>query len=98
MTNVDDIEVWWKRIGCVRNPGIHTGEESAMGAEIGELRKALAERMNHLELLKKYMRVSVACSNANDFSSIAYDIGSDDSITEEETALLLELMDEVDDE
>lgn len=36
-----DIEQWWHRLGCTRNPGIHTGEESAMCAEIRELRAAL---------------------------------------------------------
>lgn len=42
-------------MGCIGNPGTHTGEESARDAEIKELRQALAERVNHLELLKKYM-------------------------------------------
>lgn len=35
------IDPWWKRIGCMRDPGIQTGEESAMSAEIRELREAL---------------------------------------------------------
>lgn len=55
MSDLEDIEVWWKRLGCIRNPGTHTGEEAARDAEIKDLRQALAERVSHLELLKKYM-------------------------------------------
>lgn len=33
----------WQSMGCVRNPGIHTGEEAAMQNEIDDLRAALAE-------------------------------------------------------
>ena len=39
--NNSEIEVWWKRCGCISNPGVHTGEEVARDAEIRELREAL---------------------------------------------------------
>lgn len=37
------IEFWWQRIGCIRNPGAHSGEESARDAEIRELRAYIEE-------------------------------------------------------
>ena len=77
MSDLEDIEVWWKRLGCIRNPGTHTGEESARDAEIKELRQALAERVNHLELLKKYMR-HVAEEEGIDFTRR---LNSDDNET-----------------
>jgi len=40
-----DIPAWWERLGCVRNPGAHTGEESARDGEIADLRAALADQV-----------------------------------------------------
>lgn len=54
--------------------------------------------LDYKELLKKYMRTSIACSDANSFASIAFDIGTDRDMSDEEKALLITLMTEVDDE
>jgi RNase H-fold protein (predicted Holliday junction resolvase) len=45
-----EIEFWWQRIGCVRNPGAHSGEEVARDNEIHELRKALQSALNMAQL------------------------------------------------
>jgi hypothetical protein len=34
----NEIPFWWQRIGCMRNPGCHTGEEAARDEEIADLR------------------------------------------------------------
>lgn len=39
-----EIETWWQRLGCIRNPGAHSGEESARDDEIAELRGAIESR------------------------------------------------------
>lgn len=44
------IEFWWQRIGCVRNPGAHSGEEVARDNEIFDLRKALQEALDASKL------------------------------------------------
>ena len=97
MNSVDDIEVWWKRLGCIRNPGTHTGEESARDAEIKELRQALAERVSHLELLKKYMKLIVACEGITFVGHIG-DYGDSPEFTKEEISLLREMALDLNDE
>lgn len=65
-----DIEVWWKRIGCQRQPSFSTGEQVAMAAEIKELREALDESADYRSLLKKYMLIVSAQAN-NEFLTAA---------------------------
>lgn len=45
-----EIETWWQRLGCIRNPGAHSGEESARDDEIAELRGAIESQEQ--EILK----------------------------------------------
>lgn len=94
MSDLEDIEVWWKRLCCIRNPGTHTGEEAARDAEIKELRKALAERVSHLELLKKYMAFTFDFSDSL-YSAVLFDINTDDALTDEEKNELSAVMYEV---
>lgn len=77
---LDYIDPWWKRIGCMTEQKAMTGEEAAMCDEIRDLREAITpdpDAINHLELLKKYMR-HVAEEEGIDFTRR---LNSDDNET-----------------
>lgn len=50
---MNEIEVWWQRIGCMNNPGAHCGEEAARDAEIKELRAYIKDLENRLDAIAK---------------------------------------------
>lgn len=82
---LSEIQTWWQRFGCVRNPGTHTGEESLRDAEIKELREALAAAEKDAERYQKlrtddprwYVAIFVSDSKIEDMSGDDLDAALD---------------------
>jgi hypothetical protein len=55
----------------------------------------MSDHLDYRALLKKYMGYVYECIDTNEFDAIRFDVGTDDSLTEEQKVAIVDLMHEV---